>query len=80
MRQPLRILNEPPAFFGLSIMDLASLGWCLVISHALLEPFGLGILALIITSFIAAATATLRLRYRRKIIRDSIRMLVRRFL
>lgn len=80
MKQPLRILNEPPAFFGLSIMDLAGLGWCLVLSQALLEPFGLGILSLVLTSFIAAAIATLRLRYRRKIIRDSIRMLFRRFI
>ncbi len=80
MKQPLRVLNEPPAFFGLSIMDLAGLGWCLVLSNSLLEPFGLGLLSLVITSFIAAAVGTLRLRYRRKIIRDSIRMFLRRYL
>lgn len=78
MKQPLRILNEPPSFFGLSILDLAGLGWCLVISHAVLEPLGLGIISLLFTSFVAAALATLRIRYRRKIIRDAVRMVLSR--
>lgn len=78
MKQPLRILNEPPAFFGLSIFDLAGLGWCLVLSHSLLEPMGLGLLSLLLTAFAAAALATLRMRYRRKIIRDSARLILRR--
>lgn len=78
MKQPMRILNEPPAFFGLSIFDLAGLGWCLVITNSLLEPFDLGILSLVATAFLAAALATLRMRYRRKIIRDSVRLILSR--
>ncbi len=75
MKQPLRILNERSGFFGLLVVDLAVLGWLLIFSHALLEKIQLGYLALLIAGFNAVVLIAVRLRYRRKIIRDTFRLI-----
>lgn len=69
-RTPLRLLNEPAGFMGLTSIDLCVLGYLLVILHGILEPFGLGLLAFIFVAISGYALIALRLKYRRKIIRD----------
>lgn len=69
---PLRILNEPHGFLGLSSLDLCVLGYALIITHEVLDQFGLGLLAFALTAFAAYLFIAVRLKNRRKIIRDFI--------
>lgn len=71
-RTPLRILNEPAGFMGLTSVDLCLLGYLLVISHGALEHFGLGLLAFAIVALASYSLIAVRLKCRRKIIRDFI--------
>lgn len=69
-RTPLRILNEPAGFMGLRSIDLCALGYLLVATHGILESIGLGLLSFVLVSLVAYALIAIRLKYRRKIIRD----------
>lgn len=69
-RTPLRILNEPSGLLGLSSLDLCLLGHLLVLSHGALERFGLGLLAFAIVALASYSLIAIRLKNRRKIIRD----------
>lgn len=69
---PLRILNEPSGLLGLSSLDLCLLGYLLVLSHGALEHFGLGLLAFAIVALASYSLIAVRLKNRRKIIRDFI--------
>jgi hypothetical protein len=71
--QPSRILNEKSGFLGLSIIDMAVLAYSLVALHSLLLPFGLEIVAFFFVGLIGYGLVAIRLRFRRKTIRDFIR-------
>lgn len=71
--QPSRILNEKSGFMGLSIIDMAVLAYLLVALHSLLLPFGLEIGAFGLVGIVAYGLIAIRLRHRRKTIRDFIR-------
>jgi hypothetical protein len=55
---------------GLTSIDLCVLGYLLVILHGILESIGLGFLAFIVAGLTAYALIAIRLKYRRRIIRD----------
>lgn len=69
---PLRILNEPSGFLGLSSLDLCILGYSLIIIHGFLDRFGLGLLAFVAVILGSYLLIAIRLKFRRKIIRDFI--------
>jgi hypothetical protein len=71
-RTPLRILNEPSGFMGLTSIDLCVLGYLLVLTHGMLDSFDLGLLSFLFTGLTAYALIAIRLKCRRKIIRDFI--------
>lgn len=71
-RTPLRILNEPAGFMGLTSVDLCLLGYLLVLSHGALERFGLGLLAFAIVALASYSLIAIRLKCRQKFIRDYI--------
>lgn len=71
-RTPLRILNEPAGFMGLTSIDLCGLGYFLVLTHGILESIGLGLLSFVFVSLVAYALIGIRLKYRRKIVRDFV--------
>lgn len=69
-KTPLRILNEPAGFMGLTSIDLCALGYLLVATHGILESFGLGLLSFVVIGLVTYVLIAIRLKYRRKIIRD----------
>lgn len=71
-RTPLRILNEPAGFMGLTSIDLCALGYLLVVTHGILDSFGFGLLSFVVVSLIGYALIAVRLKYRRKIVRDFV--------
>jgi hypothetical protein len=71
-RTPLRILNEPAGFMGLTSIDLCALGYLLVVTHGILDSFELGLLSFVVVGIIAYALIAIRLKYRRKIVRDFV--------
>ena len=58
---------------GLTSTDLCVLGYFLVLTHGILESIGLGLLSFVLVSLVAYALIAIRLKYRRKIIRDFVR-------
>lgn len=71
--RPSRILNEKSGFLGLSIIDMAVLAYLLVAFHSLLLPYGFEITAFVVVGLIGYGLVAIRLRHRRKTIRDFIR-------
>ena len=71
-RTPLRILNEPSGFLGLSSLDLCVVGYLLVISHSALETIGAGFLSFVFVGLAGYLLVGIRLRFRNKIIRDFV--------
>lgn len=71
--QPSRILNEKSGFLGLSVFDLAVLSYLLVAIHSILFPFGLEVVAFLIVGLIGYGLVAVRLRHRKKTIRDFVR-------
>jgi hypothetical protein len=69
-RTPLRILNEPAGFMGLTSIDLCALGYLLVATHGILDSFDLGLLSFIVVGVFTYTLIAIRLKYRRKIVRD----------
>lgn len=72
-QQPSRILNEPSNFMGLTTADIMGLSVVFMVFQRGLYFFGLEFLAIIITLVAAIILSIIRMRYRRKIIRDSIK-------
>lgn len=69
-KTPSRILNEQTTFLGLSVLDLAGLGYILIISHAILSRFQVELLSFILVGFLLFLLIGVRSRYRAKTIRD----------
>jgi hypothetical protein len=72
-QQPSRILNEPSNFMGLTTADIMGLSVVFMLFQRLLYFFGLEFLAIIITLIAAVFLSVIRMKYRRKIIRDSLK-------
>lgn len=70
MVRPSRFLNEKSGFLGLSVFDLAALGYALVFIHPFCAARGLDILAFVAIGILAYFLVSLRLRHRPKTIRD----------
>lgn len=68
-----RLLNERPGWLGLSVWDLGALGYVLIISHAVLRPFGLELLAFLIAGAAFLILLRIRLKSRPKTIRDFLK-------
>ncbi len=75
---PSRVLNYPSFLFGLSFNDLTGLGVLLGFLQVCLKPFGLEFYALILTALGMICLVPVRVRYRRKSIRDYVRNLFER--
>lgn len=69
-KTPSRILNEQTTFLGLSVLDLAGLGYMLIISHAILSNFKVELLSFVLVGFLLFLLIGIRSKYRAKIIRD----------
>lgn len=69
-RKPSRILNEQTTFLGLTVLDLAGLGYTLIISHSLLAKLQLEILSFVIAGLLLFALIGIRAKHRPKTIRD----------
>ena len=71
--QGARLLNERPGWIGLSVWDIGSVGYVLIISHSLLWPFHLELLAFFIAGICFLFLLKIRLKSRPKTIRDYLR-------
>lgn len=69
-KTPSRILNEQTTFLGLTVLDLAALGYALIITHSLLSNFNLELLSFVIIGFLLFLLIGIRSKYRAKTIRD----------
>lgn len=70
LRKPSRILNERSIFMGLDFSDLIGLAVSLLIFQMCFKPLHKEFLALISTIVTGVCLSALRLKYRRRIIRD----------
>lgn len=68
-----RLINERTGWYGLSVWDIAGIGYFLVLAHAVLEPLGLGFVAFVATGLLFLGLLSIRLRSRPKTIRDFLR-------
>jgi hypothetical protein len=68
-----RLLNERPGWLGLSVWDLGGIGYVLIISNALLRPWGLELLSFLIAGLAFLILLQVRLRSRPKTIRDYLK-------
>lgn len=71
-QRPSRVLNERSVLLGLDFPDLVGLACILIVLQLLLKPFNLEFFALVGTGIATILLMPLRLRFRRKIIRDTI--------
>ena len=69
-KKPSRVLNEQTTFLGLTVLDFASLGYVLIISHSLLSKFNLELLAFALVGFLLFLLIGIRSKYRVKTVRD----------
>lgn len=72
----LRILNERSGFLGLSVFDLAFLGYTLIILNSVLSKFGLELLSFPIVGLISILLIHIRLTRRPKFIRDFLKFYI----
>lgn len=70
MKTPSRILNERTSFLGLSVLDLAGLGYSLIISHTILSKLGFELLSFVFVGILLFFLIGVRSKYRAKTIRD----------
>lgn len=68
--RPSRFLNEKSGFWGLSVVDLAGLGYTLVFLHPVFASRGLDLFAFVVVGALGYLLVSLRLRHRPKTIRD----------
>lgn len=71
--RPSRHLNERAGFFGLSVFDCAGLAYILVALSRGLEGTGYSFFAFIAVGIIGVGLVGVRMRFRRKTIRDWLR-------
>lgn len=69
-KKPSRILNEQTTFLGLTVFDLAVLGYTLIILHSVLSKINLEILTFGFIGVLTFALIGIRAKYRPKTIRD----------
>ena len=69
-KKPSRILNEQTTFLGLTVLDLAGLGYFLIITHSLLSKFNIELLSFALVGFLLFLLIGIRSKYRAKTIRD----------
>jgi hypothetical protein len=77
--QTSRFLNEKSGFMGLSPLDFAGLGYALVIFHSVLSKFGVDILAFVLVAVLGYGLVSVRLRFRKKVIRDFLTSQIQRW-
>ncbi len=77
--KPSRTLNEVSTVAGLTGADILCIAAVFTLSQRVLFYFGLEILALVIAVIIGITLSIIRMRYRRKIIRDAIQFYISRF-
>lgn len=68
-----RILNEKSGFMGLGVLDLAGLGYFLILTHTLFEKMNLEIMSFLITGVLTVLLIQIRLTQRPKFIRDLLK-------
>lgn len=68
-----RILNEKSGFMGLGALDLAGVGYFLILTHTLFEKINLEIFSFIITGILTVILIQIRLAQRPKFIRDLLK-------
>jgi hypothetical protein len=71
-KQPSRVLNEKSLLLGLDYTDIVGLAMVLMFANFSLKPFGKEVFALPITLGALICLIPIRMRYRKKIIRDFI--------
>ncbi|MBC7457823.1 MAG: hypothetical protein H7235_06065 [Bdellovibrionaceae bacterium] len=69
----LRLMNERTGFFGMSIVDLAGLGYFLIATHGLLGKVGLELFSFVLTSLLAILIIHVRITKRPHFMRDFIK-------
>lgn len=79
-QRPSRILNEPSSVIGLTGEDILVLAGFFYLSQQFLLMFRLEILSLPLAAIVAVPLCLIRMKYRRKIIRDGIRYYYHRIL
>ena len=67
-----RTLNQPASIFGLNAYDLIGSVGVMIVSAEILRPVGLDFLSVVLGSLSLVALIPIRLKYRRRIIRDSV--------
>lgn len=68
-----RILNEKSGFMGLGVLDLAGLGYFLILAHTIFEKIDLEILSFLFTGILTVILIQIRLTQRPKFIRDLLK-------
>ena len=71
-KTPSRVLNEKMNFMALSLVDIAGLGYFLIITHSLLAPFKIELFSFAVTGITAMTLISIRIKQRPKIIRDFV--------
>lgn len=72
---PSRVLNEKMNFLSLSVIDIATLGYVLIISNGVLSIFGLELFSFVILGITTSGLISIRLKFRPKSIRDYLSFL-----
>lgn len=73
MNKPSRVLNDDNLFFGLDRNDIMAIGVVFYLVQMVLSIFSLEGFSLIFTGIGAIILMQIRLKFRRKIIRDTLR-------
>lgn len=71
-------LNKDSQFLGLSVLDIITLGYLFITSHAALSFIGYELSSFLVVGFAFVALLAIRLKYRKKTIRDYFRYLLTR--
>ncbi len=79
-KKPSRILNDDTLFFGLDRNDIMALGAVFYGFEFIFRPFGKEYLSLVGTLVASIVMINIRLKFRRKIIRDTFRYFVLKIL
>lgn len=67
------LINENQGWLGLSVWDICGLGYLLLFLHLVLSNFSLEWLAFLLVGAVTFALISIRLKSRRKTIRDFLR-------
>ena len=68
-----RILNEKSGFMGLGVLDLAGLGYFLILTHSIFEKMNLELLSFLFAGILTVILIQIRLTQRQKFIRDFLK-------